>query len=73
MGPGPAHYNPADYPPPPNGAPPPQQYNYPPPPGPDAYAPRPRRTDENVSAARNLSPPITQYQPYDGVLRQSRL
>ncbi|KAL4916938.1 hypothetical protein BDW62DRAFT_211607 [Aspergillus aurantiobrunneus] len=58
-------YNPAAYPPPPpNAAPPPQQYSYPPPPRPDAYAPRPRRADENVSAARNISPPTTQY--HDG-------
>ncbi|KAL4768978.1 hypothetical protein BDW60DRAFT_225415 [Aspergillus nidulans var. acristatus] len=63
--PGPAHYNPADYPPPPNAVPP-QQYSYPPP-APDAYAPRPRRADENVSAARDFSSPSTQSQPYDGL------
>ncbi|KAL4751655.1 hypothetical protein BDW72DRAFT_173087 [Aspergillus terricola var. indicus] len=64
--PGPAHYNPADYPPPPNAVPPAQQYSYPPP-APDAYAPRPRRADENVSAARDFSSPSTQSQPYDGL------
>ncbi|KAL4735724.1 hypothetical protein BDV11DRAFT_208230 [Aspergillus similis] len=66
--PGPAHYNPADYPPPPNAVPPPKQYSYPPP-APDAYAPRPRRADENVSAARDFSSPSTQSQPYDDSAR----
>ncbi|KAL3489030.1 hypothetical protein BJX62DRAFT_226901 [Aspergillus germanicus] len=63
-------YNPADYPPPPNAAP--QQYNYPPP-GPDPYGNRPRRADENVSTARNFSPPAAQYQPHDGLEDPSRL
>ncbi|KAJ5295254.1 hypothetical protein N7508_010075 [Penicillium antarcticum] len=50
----PAPYNPADYPPPPGAAPQPQPYGYgavPPGPGmgPESYAPRPRRADENVS------------------------
>ncbi|KAL5336174.1 hypothetical protein BJX70DRAFT_400828 [Aspergillus crustosus] len=67
-----APYNPADYPPPPNAAPPPQQYNYPPT-GPDAYAPRPRRADDNVSAAWNLSPPTAQYRLHDGLEDPSRL
>ncbi|RDW90839.1 DUF3824 domain-containing protein [Aspergillus mulundensis] len=64
--PGPMPYNPADYPPPPNSGPPPQQYSYPPPAA-DAYAPRPRRADENVSATRDFSSPTTQPQPYDGL------
>ncbi|KAJ6051974.1 hypothetical protein N7460_002508 [Penicillium canescens] len=50
----PAPYHPADYPPPPGAAPQPQPYSYgavPPGPGmgPETYAPRPRRADENVS------------------------
>ncbi|KAL3466305.1 hypothetical protein BJX64DRAFT_284572 [Aspergillus heterothallicus] len=65
-------YNPADYPPPPNAAAP-QQYNYPPPPGPDAYGNRPRRADENVSTARNFSPPATQYRHHDGLEDPPRL
>ncbi|KAJ0417072.1 hypothetical protein BJY00DRAFT_325794 [Aspergillus carlsbadensis] len=64
-------YNPADYPPPPNAVPP-QQYSYPPP-GSDPYGNRPRRADENVSTARNFSPPAAQYQPHDGVLSQPRI
>ncbi|KAL2872298.1 DUF3824 domain-containing protein [Aspergillus lucknowensis] len=67
----PGPYNPSDYPPPPNAPPPPRQYSYPP--GTDAYAPRPRRTDENVSAARNFSPPTAHYRPHDGLKDPSRL
>ncbi|KAE8145472.1 hypothetical protein BDV25DRAFT_164594 [Aspergillus avenaceus] len=64
-----APYNPADYPPPPGAVPPSQSYGYPPPPGPEPYATRPRRADENVSAARNLSPPIAQSHMDDGGFR----
>lgn len=54
----PQPYNPADYPPPPGAAPPPQPYNYGAGnSGPETYAPRPRRADENVSAP--LSPTTT--------------
>lgn len=42
---------PANYGPPPGAAPPPQPYGYPPPPVPEPYGARPRRADENVSAA----------------------
>ncbi|KAL3469070.1 hypothetical protein BJX99DRAFT_265549 [Aspergillus californicus] len=62
--PAPAPYNPADYPPPPSAPLPPNQYGYPP--GPDTYTPRPRRADENVSAARNFSPSTSHYTP-DGL------
>ncbi|GFG19077.1 hypothetical protein IFM5058_09679, partial [Aspergillus udagawae] len=60
-------YNPADYPPPPGAVPPAQSYGYPPEPGPDRYAPRPRRADENVSAAWNSPPSTAQYPMHDGV------
>ncbi|OJJ30758.1 hypothetical protein ASPWEDRAFT_118432 [Aspergillus wentii DTO 134E9] len=62
-----APYRPADYPPPPGAAPPPQPYGYPPPPGPDPYAPRPRRADENVSAAQNWPFPTAKYHTQDGL------
>ncbi|KAH2208494.1 hypothetical protein KXW59_008505 [Aspergillus fumigatus] len=62
-----APYNPADYPPPPGAVPPAQPYGYPPEPGPDRYAPRPRRADENVSAAWNSPPSAAQYPMHDGV------
>ncbi|KAJ5102956.1 hypothetical protein N7532_003485 [Penicillium argentinense] len=51
----PQPYNPADYPPPPGAAPPPQPYSYGAP-GPEPYAPRPRRADENVSASSAAQP-----------------
>ncbi|OQE19732.1 hypothetical protein PENFLA_c018G08406 [Penicillium flavigenum] len=50
----PVSYNPADYPPPPGAAPPqPYAYGAVPPggPGPDQYAPRPRRAEDNVSSS----------------------
>lgn len=64
-----APYNPADYPPPPGAVPPVQPYGYGTPPGPEPYAPRPRRADENVSAARNASPPNARSHAYDGGCR----
>ncbi|KAJ6134389.1 hypothetical protein N7523_000711 [Penicillium sp. IBT 18751x] len=46
----PQPYNPADYPPPPGAAPPAEPYSYGAAgTGPEHYAPRPRRADENVS------------------------
>lgn len=62
----PQPYNPADYPPPPGAAPPPQPYSYGAAgPGPETYAPRPRRADENVSAPMS-SHPIDQYHTRNG-------
>lgn len=55
----PQPYNPADYPPPPGAAPPPQPYSYGAGPGPEMYAPRARRAEENVSAPEN-------YHSHDG-------
>lgn len=65
-----APYNPADYPPPPVAVPPSQQYGYPPP-GPESFVSRPRRADENVSAAWNSSPPISQAHMDDGGFRDN--
>lgn len=64
-----APYNPADYPPPPGAVPPMQPYGYGTPPAPEPYAPRPRRADENVSAARNSSPHNAQSHAHDGGFR----
>ncbi|THC92365.1 hypothetical protein EYZ11_008181 [Aspergillus tanneri] len=61
-------YNQADYPPP-GAVPSSQPYNYPTPPGPEPYAPRPRRADENVSATWN-SPPSTAQYTCDGGFRE---
>ncbi|KAL1861117.1 hypothetical protein Plec18170_001632 [Paecilomyces lecythidis] len=63
----PAQYNPGEYPPPPGAAPPPQPYGYQPPPGPDPYAPRPRRADENVSAAPSSIPFTDAHHMADGL------
>lgn len=65
----PQPYNPADYPPPPGAAPPPQPYNYGAAnPGPETYAPRPRRADENVSAPSSSTTtlPTEQTHAHDG-------
>ncbi|OKP10041.1 hypothetical protein PENSUB_4506 [Penicillium subrubescens] len=57
----PQPYNPADYPPPPGAAPPAQPYNYGAAnTGPETYAPRPRRADENVSAPSSSTLPTEQ-------------
>ncbi|KAJ5591670.1 uncharacterized protein N7459_002039 [Penicillium hispanicum] len=61
-------YNPGDYPPPPGAAPPPQPYSYGGAgPGPETYAPRPRRADENVSAAESSILATDQYHKPDGL------
>lgn len=64
----PQPYNPADYPPPPGAAPPPQPYNYGAAnAGPETYAPRPRRADENVSApSSSTTLPTKQTHAHDG-------
>ncbi|RAL15072.1 DUF3824 domain-containing protein [Aspergillus homomorphus CBS 101889] len=69
----PAPYNPADYPPPP-GAVPPQPYAHSARPGPEPYAPRPRRVEENVSAAwKHPHHPVAQDRIYDGLDARSPL
>ncbi|RAH50114.1 uncharacterized protein BO95DRAFT_470649 [Aspergillus brunneoviolaceus CBS 621.78] len=69
----PAPYNPADYPPPP-GAVPPQPYAHPAHPESDPYAPRPRRVEENVSAAwKTPHHPVAQDHISDGLDARSSL
>ncbi|KAF3392666.1 hypothetical protein F1880_008574 [Penicillium rolfsii] len=68
----PQPYNPADYPPPPGAAPPAQPYNYGSAnTGPETYAPRPRRADENVSAPSSSTLPTEQTHAHDGLNNNS--